>query len=261
MAPVLHAVTERLRAAGCVYAEEEAALLVATSGDIDELVARRVAGEPLEQVVGWAAFGELRIGVRPGVFVPRRRTEFLVEQAVKMLPPDGVVVDLCCGSAAVALLIREHRPDAEIYASDIDPVAIACARDNVATQTAEISVVEGDLFEPLPQNLRGRVDVLVANTPYVPTEAVAFLPVEARDHEPRHTLDGGPDGLMLLRRIATEATDWLRPRGRVLIEISYAQVDPATSACTDSGLDVSIAVSAEDRTAVLIGQSREVRSS
>ncbi len=246
----------RLRAAGCVFAEDEAQLLLDDGRDLDDLVSRRVAGEPLEQVLGWMDFDGIRIVLRPGVFVPRQRTVMLAEEAFARLQPDGVAVDLCCGAGAIAAWLEAHAPAATVFASDIDPVAVACARENVNG-----SVVEGDLFDALPADLRGQVDVVVANTPYVPTERVAFLPPEAREHEPRHTLDGGADGLALLRRIAAEARDWLSPAGHVLIEISARQIEEAETAFAGAGLGPSRVTNEEDGTTVVIGQSPEVRSS
>ena len=230
-----------LRAAGCVYAEEEAALLVdeaAESGrDLEALVARRVGGEPLEWIVGWAEFADLRIDVRPGVFVPRRRTELLAAQAIARLRPASVAVELCCGAGAVAAAILEEVPFVEVHAADVDPVAVACARDNLPNG----NVHQGDLFDALPVELRGRIDVLVANTPYVPSDEVALMPPEARDHEPRHTLDGGADGLDLLRRISAEARDWLAPGGHLLIEVSERQLPLAMGVFEAEGLSASSA--------------------
>lgn len=247
-----------LRAAGCVYAEEEAALLVADGRDVEALVARRVAGEPLEWVLGWAWFGTedgtgLRVGVRPGVFVPRGRTIELAVAAAEMLPDDGVGVDLCCGSGAIAAYLHLVRPGARLVATDVDPAAVACARDNLPFAT----VLGGDLFAPLPDDLRGRVDVLVANTPYVPSDMVALMPPEAKDHEPLHTLDGGPDGLALLRRIAAGAHDWLAPAGVVLIEISETQYDAARDAFEGADLATSARID-PDGTSVIVGQRRNI---
>lgn len=246
----------RLRAAGCVFAEDEARLLLEDGRDVEDLVVRRVAGEPLEQVLGWMDFDGTRIVLRPGVFVPRQRTVLLAEEAFALLPAEGVAVDLCCGAGAIAAWMEARAPRATVHASDIDPVAVACARDNITG-----SVVEGDLFEALPAELRGQVDVVVANTPYVPTEQVALLPPEAREHEPRHTLDGGPDGLALLRRIAAEARDWLTPGGHLLIEISERQLEDAETAFAGAGLGPSHVTDEDDGTTVVIGQSPVVRSS
>lgn len=226
-------VVDALRAAGCVYAEEEAALLLADGRPADALVARRVAGEPLEQVLGWAQFRGLRVRVARGVFVPRRRTELLAACAIAALSPGGVAVELCCGAAPVAAAIAAEVPGAVVHAADVDPVAVGCARTNVG------SVFEGDLFAALPASLHGSIDVLVANTPYVPSTEVHRLPREARDHEPSYTLDGGVDGLDQLRRIAAEARSWLAPGGLVLIEVSERQVPAALAAFGHAGLVAS----------------------
>jgi release factor glutamine methyltransferase len=240
-----------LRSAGCVYAEEEAELILDEPGDPAPRIARRLAGEPLEWVLGWAEFADLRIVVRPGVFVPRRRTELLAAEAIARLRPAAVAVELCCGAAPVAAAVLEEVPFVEVHAADIDPVAVACARENLPNG----NVHQGDLYDGLPADLRGRVDVLVANTPYVPTDEVALMPPEARDHEPAHTLDGGPDGLALLRRISAGARDWLVPGGHVLIEVSLRQLPAATAAFEADGLVASYARSDVLEATVAIGRS------
>jgi release factor glutamine methyltransferase len=243
-------IVAELRAAGCVYAEDEARLLLETDGDLDALVARRVAGEPLEWVLGWAEFADLQLVVRPGVFVPRRRTQLLAAEAIARLRPASVAVELCCGAAPVAAAILEEVPFVEVHAADIDPVAVACARLNLPNG----NVHEGDLFDALPADLCGRVAVLVANTPYVPSAEIALMPPEARDHEPRHTLDGGPDGLALLRRISAAAPSWLAPGGHVLIEVSERQLPLATRVFEADGLATSSAANVELGATVAIGQ-------
>lgn len=225
-------VVAALRAAGCVFAEDEAALLMAAPGPLEPLLARRIAGEPLEQVLGWAAFDGLRIGVRPGVFVPRRRSQLLVRLAADGLEPDAVAVDLCCGSGALGAALRHRVPGIELYAADADPVALGCARANLP----DAWVSAGDLWDALPNRLRGRVSVALANAPYVPTESIALMPREARDHEPLGTLDGGADGLEVHRRIAAAASAWLAPGGRLLIEVSQAQAPTAVRLFEDAGL-------------------------
>jgi len=241
----LAALVSRLRAAGCVFAEDEAALLAAEAPDtaaLDRMTGRRVAGEPLEQVVGWAAFRGLRVGVAPGVFVPRARTGLLVREAVRALgETGGCVVDLCCGTGAVGLAIAAERPGVTLWAVDVDPVAVTCARRNAATLgPAGTTVLAGDLDAPLPDDLRGRVDVLVANAPYVPTAEIAHMPTEARDHEPRTALDGGADGVDLHRRVAAAAPRWLPPGGHLLIETSVRQAGATAAACEGQGLLVRV---------------------
>ena len=195
---------------------------------------RRAAGQPLEHVLGWAEFRGLRISVDPGVFVPRRRTEFLVSQAIALARPGAAVVDLCCGSGALGAALAGAVAGARVHAADIDPAAVRCAGRNLAAAGGR--VYQGDLYEPLPASLRGRVDILLANVPYVPAGEVALLPPEARDYEARVALDGGPDGLAVLRRVTAAAPAWLAPGGHLLSEISERQVAAATAAATGAGL-------------------------
>jgi release factor glutamine methyltransferase len=244
-------IVTRLRAAGCVFAEDEARLLIAaarTPAELDAMVGQRVAGLPLEQVLGWAEFCGLRITVAPGVFVPRRRTEFLVRQAMALARRGDVIVDLCCGAGAIGAALATAVEHAEVHAVDLDPAAVRCARRNVPGH-----VYQGDLYQPLPARLRGRVAILAANVPYVPTGEIAFLPPEARAHEPRVALDGGPDGLDVLRRVAAGAPDWLAPGGYLLIETSERQVPLAAAAFQASGLSPRVAASADLSATVLIG--------
>ena len=292
-------VVTRLRAAGCVFAEDEAQLLMsaaATPADLSAMVDRRAAGEPLEHVLGWAEFCGLRIAVDPGVFVPRRRTEFLVSQAVMLArqaagQPRTVVADLCCGSGALGVALAtalggvagsgqtlggaagsgqtlggaagsgqtlggaagsgQTPRQVELYAADIDPVAVRCARRNVAAAGGQ--VYQGDLYEPLPATLRGRVGILIANAPYVPTGEVALLPPEARLHEPQLSLDGGADGLGVLRRAAQAAPQWLAPGGHLLSETSERQAPRLTEAMTEASLIPRVARSEEMNATVIIG--------
>lgn len=233
-------IVERLRAAGCVFAEDEARLLAAAAdrpADLAALVERRVAGEPLEHLLGWAEFRGLRIAVDPGVFVPRQRTALLVREAVALLagrPAPPTVVDLCCGSGAVAAAVAAAVGPVVLHATDVDPAAVQCARRNLGTVGGRVHV--GDLDAPLPAALRGRVDVLVANVPYVPTAELPLMPPEARDHEPRVALDGGRDGLDVLRRVAAAAPRWLAPGGHLLVETSERQAPAAVAAFAAAGL-------------------------
>lgn len=248
-------IVERLRAAGCVFAEEEADLLVGAAtddGHLSGMVARRVAGEPLEHVLGWAEFCGLRMEVGAGAFVPRRRTEFLVQEAVALTRPGAVVLDLCCGVGALGAAVADRVPGGvELHAADIDPGALVYARRNVAPYGG--AVWEGDLYEALPERLRGRVDTLVVNAPYVPTEEIGLMPSEARDHEPLVSLDGGADGLDVHRRVAARAGAWLAPGGHLLIETSARQSPVTASALTAGGLAVRAVSSEELYATVVIG--------
>jgi release factor glutamine methyltransferase len=277
------AITGRLRAAGCVFAEEEARLLIESASSPDALramVSERVAGVPLEHVVGWAEFCGLRIAIDPGVFVPRRRSELLARRAAELCRPGGttprnpprsrpggttprtpphglagpasVVIDLACGSGAIGAAIATLAADVELHAADIDPAAVACARRNLAPVGGQ--VYAGDLYEPLPGRLRGRVSVIAANVPYVPTEAVTLMPPEARVYEPLVALDGGPDGLDVLRRAAVGAAAWLMPGGHLLIETASGQAEIAAAAFAAAGLAATVARDEELGATVVIGR-------
>lgn len=238
----------RLRAAGSVFAEEEADLLVgtgATGTALDDLVARRVAGEPLEVLVGWVAFLGRRLVVAPGVFVPRRRTEHLARLAASYARPDGVLVEMCCGVAPVAAVVGTG----EVHAADVSDAALACAARNAP----HAALHRGDLYDALPSGLRGRVDVLAANAPYVPSERIAMMPPEARVHEPRVALDGGLDGVDLHRRLAAGAPEWLVPGGLLLIEASPGQAELTAAAMGAAGLDPDVVVDEEVAGCVVVG--------
>ncbi|GAA4929937.1 release factor glutamine methyltransferase [Actinomycetospora succinea] len=237
----------RLRAAGCVFAEEEAALL---AGAPESAVARRVAGEPLEQVLGWAEFAGLRVAVAPGVFVPRRRSELLVAAALRVLDGGETVVDVCCGTGAIGAALLASSPGLVLHAADVDPAAVACARGNLP---GAAGVHAGDLLAALPPSLAGRVDVVVASTPYVPSEAVAAMPPEAREHEPRAALDGGGDGVDVVRRLAAQAPAWLRPGGHLLVECAEHQGEAARAALAAAGFTASVAHDDEHDATVVTG--------
>lgn len=259
------ATVARLRAAGCVFAEEEAAILTASARSAAELslfVERRASGEPLEQVVGWAEFCGLRIIVDPGVFVPRRRSEFLVSVALGLVRSRRaagmpVIVDLCCGTGALGLAVAAGAGSrigpGELHAADLDPAAVACARRNV--EPAGGRVYLGDLFGALPPGLRGRIDVLICNAPYVPTTEIAFMPAEAREHEALMALDGGADGLMILRRVTASAGEWLAPGGVLLVETSDRQAPSMAAAMSGAGLDAHIHSDDDSGATVITGTS------
>jgi release factor glutamine methyltransferase len=264
----IRSLAARLRAAGCVFAEEEAVLLAeaaASAGHLDALVGRRAGGEPLEHVLGWAEFCGLRIAVDPGVFVPRRRTEFLVQQAAFLLRESGqpsnaarglrppLVVDLCCGSGAVGAALAGLAGPAELHASDIDPAAVRCARRNLLRLGGV--VYQGDLYSPLPERLRGQVQVLAVNAPYVPSAGIRTMPREARLHEPLVSLDGGADGLDVQRRVAAEAPQWLAPGGHLLVETSLLQAPSTVDLFMRNGLTPQVASSEELDATVVVGRA------
>ena len=255
------AIVTTLRAAGCVFAEDEAELLITaaqTTGELDDMVKQRAAGLPLEYVLGWAEFCGLRIAVEPGVFRPRPRTEFLVTEAIGLAGgaessagAPTVVVDLCCGSGALGAALAAALPQVELYAVDLDTAAVQCARRNVAAAGGQ--VYEGDLYEPLPAALLGRVDILVANAPYVPSEEIELMPPEARLHEPRMSLDGGADGLDVLRRVITSAPPWLAHSGHLLVESSKRQAPQLVETLAGTGLIPRVATSDELNATIVIG--------
>jgi release factor glutamine methyltransferase len=252
----------RLRAAGCVFAEDEARILTeAADGDaarLEELVTARVGGLPLEHLVGWAELDGRRWLVAPGVFVPRQRSELLVREASARAAAGAdsstvLLVDLCCGcgalGGAVAARLLATGRDVELHAADVDPAAVTCAHDNLKALAEDGGPVAGrltahtytgDLAEPLPAEVWGRVDVLVANAPYVPTAAISMMPPEARDHEPHAALDGGDDGLAILRRVIDLAPKLLRPGGHLLVETGEGQVSAAVGHMEAAGLTPTV---------------------
>lgn len=239
----------RLRRAGCVFAEDEAALLVAQAEspiDLESMVVARERGEPLEHIVGWVDFAGLRLRLGPGVFVPRPRSEFLVDAAAEALAPAGMLLDLCSGCGAIGLAVGARVP-ARVHLAELDPVAARWAALNAGDRAA---VHVGDLFAAIPDDLRGQFTVITVVAPYVPSTEIALLPHEARDHEPRGALDGGADGLDLLRRIVADARDWLAPTGVLLAEIGERQAPAARVILADGGLESSLREGPDGETVV-----------
>ncbi|MDR7246457.1 release factor glutamine methyltransferase [Priestia megaterium] len=247
-------IINKLRTAGCVFAEDEARLLISEAQTLDTLIGmveQRATGLPLEHVVGWADFCGMRIKVEQGVFVPRRRTEFLVQQTSALATPGSVIVDLCCGTGAVGVALAKIIGYIELYATDIDPASVRCAYHN--TTFIGGNVYEGDLYHPLPSALHNRVDILVANAPYVPTESIELLPQEARKYEIRAALDGGEKGLDVQRRVAAEAPIWLAPGGHLLVETSQKQALQTAEIFAENGLIPKVANCVELDATVVIG--------
>lgn len=243
-----------------MFAEDEAALLLEAAASPDALatmVEQRATGRPLEHVLGWAELCGVRVSVDDGVFVPRRRSELLVRAAVAAASGCAVrpvVVDLCCGSGAVGVAVARLTGDVELHAAELDATSAVCARRNVEPVGGRVH--EGDLYDALPVELRGRVDVLVVNAPYVPSADIAFLPAEARDFEPRVALDGGADGVDVQRRVAAGARHWLVPNGRLLIETSDRQAPVTVAALERAGFATRVVTDDDLGATVVIGTPR-----
>ena len=231
--PRTGALAARLAAAGCVAPAEEASeLLAAGDGDparLEALVERRLRGEPLAWVTGTVRFFGQPVAVHPGVYVPRWQSELLVGRALAVLADDGVAVDLCTGSGAVAAALGRHRPGARVIGTEIDPVAARCARAN------GVEVVEGHLADPLRPALEGLVDLVTAVAPYVPRGQMPFLPRDVRQWEHPAALDGGPDGLEVVTELVPAAAALLRPGGTLLVELGGHQDRPVASLLGEHG--------------------------
>ncbi|WP_211227724.1 putative protein N(5)-glutamine methyltransferase [Shimazuella kribbensis] len=250
-------IVEKLRDAGCVFAEEEADILLSTAKNnvhLITMVDQRVSGMPLEYVVGWAEFCGLKIQIDKGVFVPRKRTEFLVQKAITLVRSGATVVDLCCGSGALGVAVCSTLESFQLYAADIDRNAIICARRNV--QPLGGQVYEGDLYHALPEYLFGQVDLLIVNAPYVPTNEIDLLPSEARIHEAQVALDGGLDGLDIHRRVARDASHWLDSGGHLIMETSEQQAPHAREIFYQNGLSAQVIQSEEFEANVVIGKKK-----
>jgi len=229
------ALEQTLAAAGCITPRDEADALLHAAGDdagaLASMLERRIEGEPLPWITGTISFCGLEVRVTPGVYVPRWQTEPLARMAASLMPPDGVAVDLCTGSGAVAMVLAAAAPAARVIATDIGPVAVACARRN------GVDARVGRLDEPLPASLEGTADVLTAVPPYVPTDQLRFLPRDVQAHEPRSALDGGPDGTEVLAEIVRRSPRWLRPGGSLVLELGGDQADAVAPIAREAGFD------------------------
>jgi release factor glutamine methyltransferase len=211
---------QRLARAGCVAADAEARELHDAAPDaptLERWIRRREHGEPLAWITGTTTFANRRLHVAPGVYVPRPQTEALADRAARVLPAAGWALDLCTGTGAVAAHLRATVPSARVLAADLDVRAAACARRNgVPTIVADLAgAVGGD----------GRWHVVTAVAPYVPTAELRLLPADVQRYEPRRALDGGADGLDVVRRVLAAATRLLRPGGWVLVAVGGAQAE------------------------------------
>jgi release factor glutamine methyltransferase len=213
----------------------EAGLTSAQARTFGRALCRRCTGTPLQHLTGSEGFRHLTLTVRPGVFIPRPETEVVVEHALAEL--DGtaapVVVDVGTGTGAIALAILDEHPGAQVVATDLSEDAVLLATENAAALGAELTVVRGDLLESVDPTLRGRVDLVVSNPPYIEPHEVESLPAEVRA-DPRLALVGG---VHLYRRLFDEAVSWLRPGGAVVVEIGATQAAAVAAAAGEAGLD------------------------
>lgn len=213
---------------------------------------QRCAGTPLQHLTGEQTFRRIVLDVRPGVFIPRPETEMLVEVALRELESeDGpVVVDVGTGTGAIALAVKDERPDATVLATDLSPEAVELARANAARLELEVSVLEGDLLDPVPDALRGWVDLVVSNPPYVTPEEYGELPVEVRV-DPTLALVGG---ISVYERLAAEAPRWLRDGGLLAVEIGSAQADMVGEVLRRSFTDVRVEPDLAGRDRIVMGR-------
>ena len=228
-------VTRVLAEAGCIAPSAEAdELITVAAGDpdvLDDLVSRRTSGEPIAWLTGAVTFCGLSLFVDPGVYVPRGQTEPMARRAATLLPQAGVAMDLCTGAGAIAAVMAAAVPSARVLATELDEVAARCARRN------GVEVLEGFLDDPLPYTLEHRVDVLTAVVPYVPTDSIRLLPRDVQAFEPRLALDGGAEGTDLLVEVARRSTRWLKPHGRLLLELGGDQAPTMGRVLRDVGFE------------------------
>lgn len=255
------AVRERLAAAGVPTPDVDAALLVRhvlglsaaglvlgggepvgerAAARLDELAARRAAREPLQLITGSVGFRHLEVEVRPGVFIPRPETEVLAGEAIARVPPGGVVVEPCTGTGAVACAVASEAGPGTVVATDLSPEAVELAARNTARAGVAVTVLQGDLLAPVPAELRGRVDVLVCNPPYLASAEMARVEPEVR-HDPVAALVSGPTGDEVVDRLLAEAPGWLRRGGWVLVELDSGRAPAAAQRAAAAGYtDVAV---------------------
>ncbi|MBR3258228.1 MAG: peptide chain release factor N(5)-glutamine methyltransferase [Eggerthellaceae bacterium] len=222
-----------------LYTQYDRVLSELELGNLRGMILRRAKGEPLQYITGRAPFRTIEVAVEPGVLIPRPETEVLVGEALTFIPKEepSTVLDLCCGSGCIACAVAVERPEAGVIAVDIDDKAVALTERNAkALGVADrVEVYQGDLFAGVPEILKGGIDVIVTNPPYIPTEVLKELPAEVADYEPRLALDGGEDGLDLFRAILTASEAWLSAEGVLVVELHEACLEEAQSLAEDAG--------------------------
>jgi release factor glutamine methyltransferase len=242
------ALADQLSTLGFLTAGEEAGELLERAGEdpflLEALLARRLTGEPLSWVVGSIQFCGLRVQVHTGVYEPRWQSQALCQRAIARLPDDGVAIDVCTGTGAIAVTMCVAKPNASVFATEIAERAVACAKAN------GVDVYQGDLFAPLPAHLLGRVDVVVGVVPYVPTAALALLPRDTFTFESTLAYDGGPAGTDLLHRVLVDAQHYLRTGGALVLELGGSQ---------DVGVEEDLARLGYVDIAVVVDEDGDVR--
>ncbi len=228
------------------YEMRRLAAVAGSDGSLESLVERRLAGEPLQYIEGTAQFGPLELKVDPRVLIPRPETETLYEISSRMVRSPKVIVDLCTGSGALALALKNRFPAASVFGTDISSDAIDVATDNAKTTGLPIYLAEGDVYEPLPASLVGEVDLIVANPPYVAEKEFDVLPEDVQ-REPRVALVSGRTGLEVIEKIGADAAEWLRPGGVVICEIGETQGVAAASSFTGLAMVVRTDLNGRDR--------------
>lgn len=243
-----------------IYAFHDRPLTVEERGLLRESVKKRAEGEPLQYVTGEVAFRHLVVKVRQGVLIPRPETEVLVDVALECLTgiEAPLVADACTGSGCVALAIAQECAGARVWATDISATAVEVTAENASRLALADSVVvfQGDLLEALPPELRGALDLVVANPPYVPSAEMGELPAEVGGFEPHLALDGGPDGLDVFRRLASQATVWLKPGGALVTELHEMNVRTAAEEALEWYEEVRVIADLAGRDRILAARLR-----
>ena len=228
-----------------LFYQHDRPVLGAELDNYRDLVRRRAQGEPLQKILGETEFYSRVFKVEPGVFIPRPETERLVEEAVTLVaPPDRrllapVAVEIGCGTGIIGISLALDVPRLNVYATDVNPAAIQLTKHNAHTLGAEprVHVLQGNRFDPLPDHLKGQVDLVVSNPPYIRAADIPGLAIEVSGHDPAEALDGGQDGLVFYRALASKLGDWLRPGGHVAVEIGDDQGQDVEDIFSASGLE------------------------
>jgi release factor glutamine methyltransferase len=224
--------------------------------EVEAFVRRRKSGEPLQYIIGLAGFRTLELEVGPGVFIPRPETEVVAGRAMDLLPQAGTIVDVGTGSGAIALAVAIERPDASVFATERSAEALSWARRNAERLSLTVHFMHSAYLDELPESLKGVVDVVVSNPPYIDRAEQGRLPVNVVEHEPHEALFSSHDGLTDIQRIAEDARNWLTPEGWLVMEIGETQGSAALAVLNDLGYrSASVDVDLTGRDRVAIGKA------